>query len=300
MKYSLTKRENDEIDCILNSGINQMRNSNLIKKSYNEDIKPLITNNSLNFSGSSFNNSNQIYNCFAEGNLNNNNFQKTNSFEIKKSYDDVNDVLKNLSFNYSKPKCEIYNNNEYIQNNYNYNYGNLSPEDYKISKKYVIDDNVSNNIIIDKITEKEIEIMKIRNELENDEKIKINLKEEINKLEEELSKERKENNKKKEELEIIRKYRNECEQMQFQFETLMRQFHNSEEIRQNQKNLLQKIQNDIDCVRQQSLNKINQIEMMKQINFENEIKYNEDDECCNKQNKKKKKGKSKSKEKNKK
>jgi len=300
MKYSLTKRENDEIDCILNSGINQMRNSNLIKKSYNEDIKPLITNNSLNFSGSSFNNSNQIYNCFAEGNLNNNNFQKTNSFEIKKSYDDINDVLKNLSFNYSKPKCEIYNNNEYIQNNYNYNYGNLSPEDYKISKKYVIDDNVSNNIIIDKITEKEIEIMKIRNELENDEKIKINLKEEINKLEEELSKERKENNKKKEELEIIRKYRNECEQMQFQFETLMRQFHNSEEIRQNQKNLLQKIQNDIDCVRQQSLNKINQIEMMKQINFENEIKYNEDDECCNKQNKKKKKGKSKSKEKNKK
>ena len=209
MKYSLTKRENDEIDCILNSGINQMRNSNLIKKSYNEDIKPLITNNSLNFSGSSFNNSNQIYNCFAEGNLNNNNFQKTNSFEIKKSYDDINDVLKNLSFNYSKPKCEIYNNNEYIQNNYNYNYGNLSPEDYKISKKYVIDDNVSNNIIIDKITEKEIEIMKIRNELENDEKIKINLKEEINKLEEELSKERKENNKKKEELEIIRKYRNE-------------------------------------------------------------------------------------------
>lgn len=198
MKYSLTKRENDEIDCILNSGINQMRNSNLIKKSYNEDIKPLITNNSLNFSGSSFNNSNQIYNCFAEGNLNNNNFQKTNSFEIKKSYDDINDVLKNLSFNYSKPKCEIYNNNEYIQNNYNYNYGNLSPEDYKISKKYVIDDNVSNNIIIDKITEKEIEIMKIRNELENDEKIKINLKEEINKLEEELSKERKENNKKKE------------------------------------------------------------------------------------------------------
>ena len=300
MKYSLTKRENDEIDCILNSRINQMRNSNLIKKSYNEDIKPLITNNSLNFSGSSFNNSNQIYNCFAEGNLNNNNFQKTNSFEIKKSYDDINDVLKNLSFNYSKPKCEIYNNNEYIQNNYNYNYGNLSPEDYKISKKYVIDDNVSNNIIIDKITEKEIEIMKIRNELENDEKIKINLKEEINKLEEELSKERKENNKKKEELEIIRKYRNECEQMQFQFETLMRQFHNSEEIRQNQKNLLQKIQNDIDCVRQQSLNKINQIEMMKQINFENEIKYNEDDECCNKQNKKKKKGKSKSKEKNKK
>ena len=300
MKYSLTKRENDEIDCILNSGINQMRNSNLIKKSYNEDIKPLITNNSLNFSGSSFNNSNQIYNCFAEGNLNNNNFQKTNSFEIKKSYDDINDVLKNLSFNYSKPKCEVYNNNEYIQNNYNYNYGNLSPEDYKISKKYVIDDNVSNNIIIDKITEKEIEIMKIRNELENDEKIKINLKEEINKLEEELSKERKENNKKKEELEIIRKYRNECEQMQFQFETLMRQFHNSEEIRQNQKNLLQKIQNDIDCVRQQSLNKINQIEMMKQINFENEIKYNEDDECCNKQNKKKKKGKSKSKEKNKK
>ena len=300
MKYSLTKRENDEIDCILNSGINQMRNSNLIKKSYNEDIKPLITNNSLNFSGSSFNNSNQIYNCFAEGNLNNNNFQKKNSFEIKKSYDDINDVLKNLSFNYSKPKCEIYNNNEYIQNNYNYNYGNLSPEDYKISKKYVIDDNVSNNIIIDKITEKEIEIMKIRNELENDEKIKINLKEEINKLEEELSKERKENNKKKEELEIIRKYRNECEQMQFQFETLMRQFHNSEEIRQNQKNLLQKIQNDIDCVRQQSLNKINQIEMMKQINFENEIKYNEDDECCNKQNKKKKKGKSKSKEKNKK
>ena len=300
MKYSLTKRENDEIDCILNSGINQMRNSNLIKKSYNEDIKPLITNNSLNFSGSSFNNSNQIYNCFAEGNLNNNNFQKTNSFEIKKSYDDINDVLKNLSFNYSKPKCEIYNNNEYIQNNYNYNYGNLSPEDYKISKKYVIDDNVSNNIIIDKITEKEIEIMKIRNELENDEKIKINLKEEINKLEEELSKERKENNKKKEELEIIRKYRNECEQMQFQFETLMRQFHNSEEIRQNQKNLLQKIQNDIDCVRQQSLNKINQIEMMKQINFENEIKYNEDDECCNKKNKKKKKGKSKSKEKNKK
>ena len=300
MKYSLTKRENDEIDCILNSGINQMRNSNLIKKSYNEDIKPLITNNSLNFSGSSFNNSNQIYNCFAEGNLNNNNFQKTNSFEIKKSYDDINDVLKNLSFNYSKPKCEIYNNNEYIQNNYNYNYGNLSPEDYKISKKYVIDDNVSNNIIIDKITEKEIEIMKIRNELENDEKIKINLKEEINKLEEELSKERKENNKKKEELEIIRKYRNECEQMQFQFETLMRQFLNSEEIRQNQKNLLQKIQNDIDCVRQQSLNKINQIEMMKQINFENEIKYNEDDECCNKQNKKKKKGKSKSKEKNKK
>ena len=300
MKYSLTKRENDEIDCILNSGINQMRNSNLIKKSYNEDIKPLITNNSLNFSGSSFNNSNQIYNCFAEGNLNNNNFQKTNSFEIKKSYDDINDVLKNLSFNYSKPKCEIYNNNEYIQNNYNYNYGNLSPEDYKISKKYVIDDNVSNNIIIDKITEKEIEIMKIRNELENDEKIKINLKEEINKLEEELSKERKENNKKKEELEIIRKYRNECGQMQFQFETLMRQFHNSEEIRQNQKNLLQKIQNDIDCVRQQSLNKINQIEMMKQINFENEIKYNEDDECCNKQNKKKKKGKSKSKEKNKK
>ena len=300
MKYSLTKRENDEIDCILNSGINQMRNSNLIKKSYNEDIKPFLTNNSLNFSGSSFNNSNQIYNCFAEGNLNNNNFQKTNSFEIKKSYDDINDVLKNLSFNYSKPKCEIYNNNEYIQNNYNYNYGNLSPEDYKISKKYVIDDNVSNNIIIDKITEKEIEIMKIRNELENDEKIKINLKEEINKLEEELSKERKENNKKKEELEIIRKYRNECEQMQFQFETLMRQFHNSEEIRQNQKNLLQKIQNDIDCVRQQSLNKINQIEMMKQINFENEIKYNEDDECCNKQNKKKKKGKSKSKEKNKK
>ena len=300
MKYSLTKRENDEIDCILNSGINQMRNSNLIKKSYNEDIKPLITNNSLNFSGSSFNNSNQIYNCFAEGNLNNNNFQKTNSFEIKKSYDDINDVLKNLSFNYSKPKCEIYNNNEYIQNNYNYNYGNLSPEDYKKKKKYVIDDNVSNNIIIDKITEKEIEIMKIRNELENDEKIKINLKEEINKLEEELSKERKENNKKKEELEIIRKYRNECEQMQFQFETLMRQFHNSEEIRQNQKNLLQKIQNDIDCVRQQSLNKINQIEMMKQINFENEIKYNEDDECCNKQNKKKKKGKSKSKEKNKK
>ena len=300
MKYSLTKRENDEIDCILNSGINQMRNSNLIKKSYNEDIKPLITNNSLNFSGSSFNNSNQIYNCFAEGNLNNNNFQKTNSFEIKKSYDDINDVLKNLSFNYSKPKCEIYNNNEYIQNNYNYNYGNLSPEDYIISKKYVIDDNVSNNIIIDKITEKEIEIMKIRNELENDEKIKINLKEEINKLEEELSKEKKENNKKKEELEIIRKYRNECEQMQFQFETLMRQFHNSEEIRQNQKNLLQKIQNDIDCVRQQSLNKINQIEMMKQINFENEIKYNEDDECCNKQNKKKKKGKSKSKEKNKK
>ena len=88
--------------------------------------------------------------------------------------------------------------------------------------------------------------------------------------------------------------------MQFKFETLMRQFHNSEEIRQNQKNLLQKIQNDIDCVRQQSLNKINQIEMMKQINFENEIKYNEDDECCNKQNKKKKKGKSKSKEKNKK
>jgi hypothetical protein len=300
MKYSLTKRENDEIDCILNSGINQMRNSNLIKKSYNEDIKPFLTNNSLNFSGSSFNNSNQIYNCFAEGNLNNNNFQKTNSFEIKKSYDDINDVLKNLSFNYSKPKCEIYNNNEYIQNNYNYDYGNLSPEDYKISKKYVIDDNVSNNIIIDKITEKEIEIMKIRNELENDEKIKINLKEEINKLEEELSKERKENNKKKEELEIIRKYRNECEQMQFQFETLMRQFHNSEEIRQNQKNLLQKIQNDIDCVRQQSLNKINQIEMMKQINFENEIKYNEDDECCNKQNKKKKKGKSKSKEKNKK
>ena len=300
MKNSLTKRENDEIDCILNSGINQMRNSNLIKKSYNEDIKPFLTNNSLNFSGSSFNNSNQIYNCFAEGNLNNNNFQKTNSFEIKKSYDDINDVLKNLSFNYSKPKCEIYNNNEYIQNNYNYDYGNLSPEDYKISKKYVIDDNVSNNIIIDKITEKEIEIMKIRNELENDEKIKINLKEEINKLEEELSKERKENNKKKEELEIIRKYRNECEQMQFQFETLMRQFHNSEEIRQNQKNLLQKIQNDIDCVRQQSLNKINQIEMMKQINFENEIKYNEDDECCNKQNKKKKKGKSKSKEKNKK
>ena len=300
MKYSLTKRENDEIDCILNSGINQMRNSNLIKKSYNEDIKPFLTNNSLNFSGSSFNNSNQIYNCFAEGNLNNNNFQKTNSFEIKKSYDDINDVLKNLSFNYSKPKCEIYNNNEYIQNNYNYDYGNLSPEDYKISKKYVIDDNVSNNIIIDKITEKEIEIMKIRNELDNDEKIKINLKEEINKLEEELSKERKENNKKKEELEIIRKYRNECEQMQFQFETLMRQFHNSEEIRQNQKNLLQKIQNDIDCVRQQSLNKINQIEMMKQINFENEIKYNEDDECCNKQNKKKKKGKSKSKEKNKK
>ena len=300
MKYSLTKRENDEIDCILNSGINQMRNSNLIKKSYNEDIKPFLTNNSLNFSGSSFNNSNQIYNCFAEGNLNNNNFQKTNSFEIKKSYDDINDVLKNLSFNYSKPKCEIYNNNEYIQNNYNYDYGNLSPEDYKISKKYVIDDNVSNNIIIDKITEKEIEIMKIRNELENDEKIKINLKEEINKLEEELSKERKENNKKKEELEIIRKYRNECEQMQFQFETLMRQFHNSEEIRQNQKNLLQKIQNDIDCVRQQSLNKINQIEMMKQINFENENKYNEDDECCNKQKKKKKKGKSKSKEKNKK
>ena len=300
MKNSLTKRENDEIDCILNSGINQMRNSNLIKKSYNEDIKPFLTNNSLNFSGSSFNNSNQIYNCFAEGNLNNNNFQKTNTFEIKKSYDDINDVLKNLSFNYSKPKCEIYNNNEYIQNNYNYDYGNLSPEDYKISKKYVIDDNVSNNIIIDKITEKEIEIMKIRNELENDEKIKINLKEEINKLEEELSKERKENNKKKEELEIIRKYRNECEQMQIQFETLMRQFHNSEEIRQNQKNLLQKIQNDIDCVRQQSLNKINQIEMMKQINFENEIKYNEDDECCNKQNKKKKKGKSKSKEKNKK
>ena len=255
MKYSLTKRENDEIDCILNSGINQMKNSNLIKKSYNEDIKPFLTNNSLNFSGSSFNNSNQIYNCFAEGNLNNNNFQKTNSFEIKKSYDDINDVLKNLSFNYSKPKCEIYNNNEYIQNNYNFNYGNLSPEDYKISKKYVIDDNVSNNIIIDKITEKEIEIMKIRNELEQDEKIKINLKEEINKL---------------------------------------------EEIRQNQKNLLQKIQNDIDCVRQQSLNKINQIEMMKQINFENEIKYNEDDECCNKQNKKKKKGKSKSKEKNKK
>ena len=283
MKYSLTKRENDEIDCILNSGINQMRNSNLIKKSYNEDIKPFLTNNSLNFSGSSFNNSNQIYNCFAEGNLNNNNFQKTNSFEIKKSYDDINDVLKNLSFNYSKPKCEVYNNNEYIQNNYNYDYGNLSPEDYKISKKYVIDDNVSNNIIIDKITEKEIEIMKIRNELDK-----------------ELSKERKENNKKKEELEIIRKYRNECEQMQFQFETLMRQFHNSEEIRQNQKNLLQKIQNDIDCVRQQSLNKINQIEMMKQINFENEIKYNEDDECCNKQNKKKKKGKSKSKEKNKK
>ena len=181
MKYSLTKRENDEIDCILNSGINQMRNSNLIKKSYNEDIKPFLTNNSLNFSGSSFNNSNPIYNCFAEGNLNNNNFQKTNSFEIKKSYDDINDVLKNISFNYKKKKYEIYNNNEYIQNNYNYDYGNLSPEDYKISKKYVIDDNVSNNIIIDKITEKEIEIMKIRNELENDEKIKINLKEEINK-----------------------------------------------------------------------------------------------------------------------
>ena len=87
--------------------------------------------------------------------------------------------------------------------------------------------------------------------------------------------------------------------MQFKFDTLMKQFDSSEELRQKQKELLQKIQKDIDCLRQQSLNKISEIEMFKQINFENEQKKLNDDDCCNKQKtqKKKKSARSKSKEK---
>ena len=349
MKYSLSKRETDEIDSILDTGINQIKNTYPIGKNLNDDIKPYITDNSLMFSKNTFYNPNPVYNCFDQGTINSYNMNNSslsrmkndikevheslNNLEKKlypnnspnkqiypynKSYEDINSVLQNLSYNYAKVRCDddfstneslIFNNSNNKKNNSNcndcgnntniYYKGELTPEDYKISKKYIIDDSTDNGDIIDKITEKEIEINKLRHEIENDERVKNNMKEEIEKLLEELEKERNEKNKKKEELENIKKYRNECEQMQFKFDTLMKQFDSSEVLRQKQKELLQKIQKDIDCLRQQSLNKINEIEMFKQINFENEQKKLNDDDCCNKQKtqKKKKSTRSKSKEK---
>ena len=222
MKYSFSKKETEEIDSILENGINQINNTN---------------------------------NYFEQGTLNTLNINSNYITRMKNDIKELQESLNNLE---QKLKPNKKNSSKY-QNNYS---------EY-LSRKYIVEDNIDNSDIINKITELEIEILNKKYEIEKEERNQFDMKEEINNLKEEIIKEKIENNKRKEKLENMRGYKNECEIMQFKFDTLIKEFDYSEEERQKQKNKLQKLQKEIDFLRQHSLNRITEIEILKKLNLQN-------------------------------
>ena len=116
----------------------------------------------------------------------------------------------------------------------------------------------------------------------------------FNNLQKEISDLKYKNQLNNNELEKLKNYKNDFEKLRFDYETLLKQLQTSEEIREQQKILIKKMQFDLDEVRRENYNRIEEIRQNSLLLTENEQK-NLNDNLPLKEIKRKNKSKSKGK-----
>ena len=120
-----------------------------------------------------------------------------------------------------------------------------------------------------RLVDKENEILNLKNQVEDLLKEKESLQLKVNQQSESLSLLQNKNKVITEEKSILQTYKNDYEKLKGDYKKLLNEYRISEQLRNEQKQLIQHMQHDIDTMRQQSFNKIKEIELEQKIKEEN-------------------------------
>lgn len=239
--YTISSKEENEINQILDSGLSE-----------------------VNYQSYGTVNSNQFETTY-QYKIPMKNFQSTSSIGQMK-----ND-LQNLQSNINKLEEKLFTSNPNVKTYTSYNSNRSIP----IS---TVSTSINPNIDYkEKLAQKENEILKLRMQIENEQREKEYLQKQMDKMTQDFSDLNIKMNNQKKEIESLKEYKNDFEKLRSDYHTLFKEYKYSEELRNEQKNLIRNMQNDIDAMRKASYNRIYQIEMngkiLKDLNKE-EVKSN--------------------------
>lgn len=225
--YTISSKEEDEINKILETGLNEVNFGKTPKTKsltdLNNEIHPIHANFTSNDPCSFPSMRNDLRN------LQNN----INKFEQKLfRSNNINTYSSNMRTTASYSKFP------------NFSTGISSSFDYK-----------------EKLAQKENEILNLKLQIQQQQRDKECLEEQVNKMTQEISNINVKFNNCVKENTKLKEYKNDYEKLQADYHKLLQEYKYSEDIRNNQKALIRNLQSDIDEMRKESYNRINQIEM---------------------------------------
>ena len=196
------------------------------------------------------------------GTVNSNQFESTYQYKIPmKSFQNINSIgqmkndLQNLQSNINKLEEKLFTSTPSLKINNSLN-----------SNRSIPLSTVSSSIKInidykEKLAQKENEILKLRMQIEKEQREKEYLQKQMEKMTKDFSDMNIKMNNQMKEIESLKECKSDYEKLRRDYHTLFKEYKYSEELRNEQKNLIRNMQDDIDAMRKASYNRIYQIEM---------------------------------------
>lgn len=223
--YTISSKEENEINKILDSGLSEVNYQNY-------------------------------------GTVNSNQFESTYQYKIPmRSFQNINSIgqmksdLQNLQSNINKLEEKLFTSTPTLKVNHSFNSNRSIPLSTVSSS---INANVDYK---EKLAQKENEILKLRMQIENEQREKEYLQKQMEKMMKDFSDMNIKLNNQMKEIESLKECKNDFEKLRRDYHTLFKEYKYSEELRNEQKNLIRNMQDDIDAMRKASYNRIYQIEM---------------------------------------
>ena len=223
--YTISSKEENEINKILDSGLSEVNYQNY-------------------------------------GTVNSNQFESTYQYKIPmRSFQNINSIgqmksdLQNLQSNINKLEEKLFTSTPTMKVNHSLNSNRSIPLSTVSSS---INANVDYK---EKLAQKENEILKLRMQIENEQREKEYLQKQMEKMTKDFSDMNIKLNNQMKEIESLKECKNDFEKLRRDYHTLFKEYKYSEELRNEQKNLIRNMQDDIDAMRKASYNRIYQIEM---------------------------------------
>ena len=223
--YTISSKEENEINKILDSGLSEVNYQNY-------------------------------------GTVNSNQFESTYQYKIPmRSFQNINSIgqmkndLQNLQSNINKLEEKLFTSTPTLKVNHSLN----STRSIPLS---TVSSSINANVDYkEKLAQKENEILKLRMQIENEQREKEYLQKQMEKMTKDCSDMNIKLNNQMKEIESLKECKNDFEKLRRDYHTLFKEYKYSEELRNEQKNLIRNMQDDIDAMRKASYNRIYQIEM---------------------------------------
>ena len=223
--YTISSKEENEINKILDSGLSEVNYQNY-------------------------------------GTVNSNQFESTYQYKIPmRSFQNINSIgqmkndLQNLQSNINKLEEKLFTSTPTLKVNHSLN----STRSIPLS---TVSSSINANVDYkEKLAQKENEILKLRMQIENEQREKEYLQKQMEKMMKDFSDMNIKLNNQMKEIESLKECKNDFEKLRRDYHTLFKEYKYSEELRNEQKNLIRNMQDDIDAMRKASYNRIYQIEM---------------------------------------
>lgn len=159
-----------------------------------------------------------------------------------------------------------YNKSPFLKANYTPNKNDYEQEKSSLYSKY---NNLWNeraeNDIKEKLRQKELEILDLKNKIETQKSENAELAKKIKELEDTFDKEKKEDEEATKEITNLNDVAKNLEEMKNGYNILKEEFKKSEIIRNNQKEQIKSMQSDIDSLRKATIDRISQLEQDKKL-----------------------------------